>query len=68
MDWISVKERLPDKSDSDFGECVLAWHAFQGVMLIGYQRISESRYITHWRKTPEPPLDYKEIQEEMRKR
>lgn len=46
-EWISVESRLPTQEDADEQNCVLVYHLLQGVMVMGWHRVSENSYCTH---------------------
>jgi hypothetical protein len=65
MEWISVKERLPQ-----IGQCVLVWKVWHGHKLAVYdddaathrrlirrdrQWWNDGEQITHWMPLPDPP-------------
>lgn len=63
MDWISISQRLPNRSD---GEYVLIWgededgdrevyKAYLGSDDFFYWRGMEFNNVTHWMPLPEPP-------------
>ena len=58
--WGRVAEREPTKEDADAAGCLLFWHAYNGTMLTGYFQYRNNRYLTHWRKMPEPPENWRE--------
>ena len=62
MEWISVKDRLPEKEDD-----VLAYE-FRGDVSIAYISgyewrnlesgyVMDASYVTHWMPLPEPPKE-----------
>ena len=55
--WIRLHERLPELEDCDAQGCVLAWHRFNGVMVVHRRNIEKNHFITHWMPTPKAPLD-----------
>lgn len=56
-EWISVESRLPTQEDADEQNCVLVYHLLQGVMVMGWHRVSENSYCTHWMCPPMPPKE-----------
>lgn len=58
--WISAAERRPTAADADIMQCVLARHEFDGLRVTGWRQFRRDRYLTHWQRTPEPPVDYKD--------
>lgn len=55
QDWISVDERMPTEADADEFNCVIVWHVYNGVMITGWHRVAENRFISHWVPTiPRP--------------
>ena len=59
--WIDVRDRYPEEHDADATGRVLAWHALNGCMIIGWFKAKENRFITHWQHTPEGPEGYREL-------
>ena len=59
--WISVKKRLPTAEDADSQGCVLAWHIFQGLMLVGWHQIRDNRFMVYWQRPIAPPKDAAEL-------
>lgn len=55
--WVASVERKPAKEDADVMNCVLARHAYDGIIVTGWRRFEEEKRLTHWRRTPEPPTD-----------
>lgn len=62
-DWICIRDRPPTEADADFYGCILVWHIWQGVMLIGWHRINENRFYSHWMSPPGPPPNHKQLRE-----
>lgn len=58
--WISAAERRPTADDGDIHECVVARHEIDGIRVTGWRQFQNDRYLTHWQRTPEPPVDYRE--------
>ena len=54
-EWIDVRERMPREKDADSTGRVMVWHVLNGVMMTGWHRVSENRFITHWKPSPEGP-------------
>ena len=55
MDWIRVSDRLPGPADSDAQQCVIAWHIYNGAMMMGWHQVERNRYVTHWMPCPPKP-------------
>lgn len=53
--WIPKSERLPKPEDADPQQCVVAWHEYNGAMIIGWRQVEENRYVSHWQPCPLPP-------------
>lgn len=54
--WIDKRERLPAPEDGDEQGCVLAWHRYQGAMVLRVNNvINYGSYITHWMPLPPTP-------------
>lgn len=54
--WIDKRERMPAAADCDEQGCILAWHRYQGAMVLHARNVENfGAYITHWMKTPAPP-------------
>lgn len=53
--WISRKERLPGKEDSDAQNCVVARNTWGEVIMAGWHRIVHDPGFTHWQHPPDPP-------------
>ena len=56
-DWIPREERLPTEADADAFNCVIVYHVFNGVMITGWHRVADNRFISHWTHTPPDPPD-----------
>ena len=56
--WISVSERLPTAQDADMGGCVLVWHIYQGMLVMGWHQVDKNRFFSHWMTLPAPPEDW----------
>ena len=66
-EWTDVRERMPEAEDADKTRRVLAWHLLNGCMLVGWFRVAENRYITHWMRSPEgPEISESERQERLK--
>lgn len=65
--WTDAQKRLPEESDADEFGCVLAFHAFNGVMVTGWKQFRENGYLTHWQRTPKPPKTFRQLWEEYEK-
>lgn len=59
--WIDVRERAPEEKDADATGRVLVWHALNGCMLIGWFKVTDNRFITHWKRSPEGPAGHAEL-------
>ena len=59
-EWIDVLDRMPEARDADSTGRVMVWHVLNGVMMTGWHRIEENRFISHWRKPPKAPEGMKE--------
>ena len=55
MGWIDIADRLPTSADGDAWQCVLAWHRYNGAMVIGWHQVGQNSYITHWQPCPKAP-------------
>ena len=56
MHWIPVSERMPTEADADRQGCILAWHEYQGVIVLHIHNMTNfGRFITHWMPTPAAP-------------
>ena len=56
MRWIDKRERMPAPEDADEQGCVLAWHRYQGAMVLNvHNMVNYGSYVTHWMRTPAPP-------------
>ena len=56
MRWIDKRERMPTEADADGQGCVLAWHRYQGVVILNVHNVIDyGSYVTHWMKTPAKP-------------
>lgn len=60
-DWIDAKERLPDASDADEWQCVLAWHEDDGTRITGWHQFEADRKLAAWSRLPCPPEGYREL-------
>lgn len=56
--WIDAATRLPEKADADVTGCVVAWHRYNGTMVIGWWQVKGNRFLTHWQRCPAAPMDY----------
>ena len=67
MEWISVKERLPDEQGAVLGYCIGGKHKQLSWMDIyywtgekfGHPNPHENDEVTHWMPLPEPPKEEK---------
>ena len=56
MRWIDKREHMPTEADADDQGCVLAWHRYQGVVVLNVHNVANyGSYVTHWMKTPAKP-------------
>lgn len=55
MGWIDIADRLPGPADSDAQQCVIVWHFYNGVMVMGWHQVETNRYVTHWMPCPKAP-------------
>lgn len=55
--WIPVSSRKPSKEDADVMNCVLASHMIDGITVTGWHQFEHDKYLTHWMRTPAPPVD-----------
>ena len=55
IEWIKTSERMPTQADADVYNCVLAWHEYGGVMVMGWHRVAENRFVVAWAPTPQGP-------------
>ena len=54
--WVPVSERMPAEADADVQGCVLAWHEYQGVIVLHIHNMTNfGTFITHWMPTPAAP-------------
>ena len=61
--WIDASEIKPTKNDADAQHCVLAWHRYNGCMIIGWWQFKENKLLLYWQRLPRPPIDYRELWE-----
>lgn len=61
--WISRQERMPTAEDADALGCVLVWHIWQGVMVMGWHQVENNRFVSHWTPMIQPPRNYEELRE-----
>lgn len=53
MRWIPVAIQKPAPEDGDEQGCVLAWHRYQGAMVLRVSNVlNYGTYITHWMPLP----------------
>lgn len=56
--WIPIQERPPADEDGDVQGCVLAWHRYNGTIVLHVRNIVNfGSFITHWMPTPAAPMD-----------
>lgn len=55
--WVASVERLPTAEDANVTNCVLARHCLDGIMVTGWRRFEDEKRLTHWMRTPPPPVD-----------
>ncbi len=54
--WIDRRERDPTPEDADEQGCVLAWHRYDGVVVLHIRNMMNfGTFITHWMPTPAAP-------------
>lgn len=53
--WIPTRDLKPGKDDGDSSGCVLAWHAYNGVVIAAVENVQRNNLYTHWMKVPERP-------------
>ena len=59
--WIDVRERMPSREDADATNRVLVWHVLNGCMMLGWHKVCENRFVTHWQPSPEGPEGAKQM-------
>lgn len=64
--WIDVRDRPPGPEDADKTKRVVVWHLLNGCMMIGWFRVKENRFVTHWMRCPEGPLTEEERRERLK--
>jgi len=47
-DWVDRDERLPTEADADVQGCVIVWHVYNGVMVMGWFNVPHNRFVSHW--------------------
>lgn len=47
-DWIDRDERLPTEEDADVQGCVIVWHVYNGIMVMGWFNVPHNRFVSHW--------------------
>lgn len=47
-EWTSCEDELPGEADADEEGRVFVWHAYQGVMLSRWDRVTENRFHSYW--------------------
>ena len=58
MIWTDKRDRMPTEADCDEQRCVLAWHTFQGTIVIELHNFEKyGGFCTHWMRTPAPPAN-----------
>lgn len=55
IEWIPTEERMPAQADGDSQGCVLAYHEYQGVLVMGWHRVRDNRFVKAWARTPDGP-------------
>lgn len=58
--WIDMGVSKPTEADADAQNCILAWHRYNGPMVIGWWQYRCNSLLTHWRALPDPPMEYRE--------
>lgn len=53
--WISTKERMPDKADADVHNCVLVYDRHDGHKVTGWHQVRINRAIEMWQRLPDAP-------------
>lgn len=55
-EWILSAARQPTEADADEYGCVVVWHIYQGVMVLGWHQITEENpYLPYWMPAPGKP-------------
>lgn len=58
--WIDAKQRKPVLSDCDAFNCVMAYHRYNGAMVVGWHQFDMNPLYTHWMPLPSPPACYRD--------
>ena len=53
--WTDMRERKPEREDADVYGCVVVWHRYQGVMVMGWREAARNRFALYWSRPPGPP-------------
>lgn len=61
--WIDASKIKPTQADADAQNCVLAWHCYNGCMLIGWWQFEKNKLLVYWQRCPRPPSEYRELWE-----
>jgi len=56
--WINKNAQPPTDADCDAWRCILVWHEFQGLMVMGVHNTMINQFVTHWRPSLPPPEQY----------
>lgn len=46
--WIRKAMMLPTSADADPQGCVIAWHMYNGMMVMQWHQAAGNLYISHW--------------------
>ena len=58
--WIDAKQRKPTHDDCDAFNCVLAYHIYNGAMVVGWHQFDMNPMYTHWMRLPLPPVCHRD--------
>ena len=56
--WIDANDRKPGQKDADKKNCVIAWHRYNGTMVVGWHQFGWKQFLTHWKPALPPPPGY----------
>lgn len=59
--WMDAMEKFPTKEDADMMNCVLAKNCYDEISVTGYHQFSQNSTLSHWKRLPTPPSDYREL-------